>query len=76
MQKGLKFLGMIAPVVLFSTQATAHPNGHAELTVSQVINHMLASPFHTGVIATVVIVVAMIILKIAKLKAVRANKSE
>lgn len=69
--KPVRTLGMIAPAVLLTTQASAHPNGHSELTTSGLIEHMLASPFHTGIIAAGAIAVAVVIHKVAK-----ANKSD
>lgn len=70
--KTVRALGMIAPAALLTTKASAHPNGHAELTMSQLIDHMLASPFHTGMIATAVIAVAFVIYNVAN----KANKSD
>lgn len=67
----VKTLGIIAPAILLTTEASAHPNGHTELTMSQLINHMLASPFHTGIVAAGFIAAAFVILKVAK-----ANKSD
>lgn len=63
MRKLFKQIGMIAPAVLLTTQASAHPNGHAELTASKLFEHMLASPFHSGIIAAGIIAVAFIIRK-------------
>ncbi len=70
--KTVRKLGMITPLVLFTAEASAHPNGHAELTISQLIEHMLASPFHTGIIAVGVTVVAFVIHKVAN----KTNKSD
>ena len=69
--KPVRTLGMIAPAVFLTEQASAHPNGHSELTTSGLIEHMLASPFHTGIIAAGAIAVAVIVHKVAK-----ANKSD
>jgi len=69
--KPVRTLGMIAPAVFLTTQASAHPNGHSGLTTSGLIEHMFASPFHTGIIAAGAIAVAVVIHKVAK-----ANKSD
>jgi hypothetical protein len=67
---------LVTPALLAVSQVSAHPSGHAEITMSQLIEHMLASPFHTGIIAVSVIAVAVMIRTVAKQKAVKADKSE
>jgi len=69
-------LSLAVPALLAVSQVSAHPSGHAEVTMSQLIEHMLASPFHTGIIAASVIVVAVVIRTVSKQKAAKADKSE
>lgn len=51
---------VIAALLIVST-ASAHPNGHIELTMSQLIGHMFASPFHTGIIVVTIIASSFLI---------------
>jgi len=69
-------LSLAVPALLAVSTASAHPSGHAEITMSQLIEHMLASPFHTGIIAASVIAVAVVIRTVSKQKAAKADKSE
>lgn len=69
-------LSLAVPALLAVSQVSAHPSGHAEITMSQLIEHMLASPFHTGIIAMAVIAVAFTVYKLSKLKTSKANKPE
>ncbi len=69
-------LSLAVPALLAVSTASAHPSGHAEVTMSQLIEHMLASPFHTGIIAASVIAVAVVIRTVSKQKAAKADKSE
>jgi len=71
LNKTLTRLSLAIPALLAVSMASAHPGGHMEFTMSQVINHMLASPFHTGIIVAGVVAVAFIIHKVSK-----ANKPE
>ena len=56
-------LSLAIPAFLAASQASAHPSGHTELTVSQVIGHVVASPFHVGVIVTSVLAVVLLLNK-------------
>jgi len=69
-------LSLAVPALLAVSQVSAHPRGHAEVTMSQLIEHMLTSPFHTGVIAVAVLAVAFTVHRLSKLKASKANKPE
>ena len=69
-------LSLAVPALLAVSQVSAHPGGHAEVTMSQLVEHMLASPFHTGIIAASVIAVAVVIRTVSKQKAAKADKSE
>lgn len=61
-------LSLAIPAFLMASQASAHSSGHAELTVSQVISHLVTSPFHAGVIAVSVLMVASLIALVAQYK--------
>jgi len=69
-------LSLAVPALLAVSQVSAHPSGHAEVTISQLIEHMLASPFHTGVIVAAVLAVAFTVHKLSKHKASKVNKSD
>jgi len=69
-------LSIALPALLVVSQASAHPSGHTEITMSQLVEHMLASPFHTGVIVVAVLAVAFTIHKLSKHKASKVNKSD
>ena len=70
-KKLINRLSFAIPVLLVTTQANAHPSGHAELSTTQLLNHMLASPYHTGIFVGIAIAAAVIIRKVSI-----ANKSE
>ncbi len=53
------------PALLVATQANAHSGGHMELSSSQILSHMLASPYHTGIMVAGFIAVAFIVLKVS-----------
>jgi len=74
LNKTLTRLSLAIPALLAVTTASAHPSGHMEFTMSQVINHMLSSPFHAGIIATVVIAVALGVRALSKQKTSKARK--
>ena len=61
-------LSLAIPALLAVSQASAHPGGHMEFTISQLVSHVVASPFHAGIIAVSVLVVVLLINKIAKYK--------
>ena len=63
LNKMLTRLSLAIPALLAATQASAHPGDHMEFTMSQVISHMLTSPFHTGIIVIAVVAVAFVIHK-------------
>lgn len=63
----------ISALIAVST-ASAHPSGHAEINTSQLLEHMFASPFHTGIIAIGVIAVALAVGAIYKQKTSKATK--
>ncbi len=66
---------LLAMSALFAVStASAHPGGHAEINMSQLIEHMLASPFHTGIIAIISIAVAFGLGAISKQKTSKTNK--
>jgi hypothetical protein len=69
-------LSLTVSALLAVSQVSAHPSGHTEITMSQLIEHMLASPFHTGIIAASVIAVAVVIRTVSKQRAIKADKSE
>lgn len=69
-------LSLAVPALFAVSTASAHPSGHAEVTMSQLIEHMLASPFHTGVIVAAVLAVAFAVHKLSKHKASKVNKSD
>ena len=62
--------------LLAVSPVNAHPSGHAGITMSQLIEHMLVSPFHIGVITVSVIVLAIVIHNVSKQKALKAHKSK
>ena len=70
LKKTLSRLSLAIPALLAATQANAHPSGHAELSTTQLFNHMLASPYHTGIFVGIAIA-AVIIWKVSI-----ANKSD
>ncbi len=70
-KKLINRLSFAIPALLVTTQANAHPSGHAEFSATQALNHIIASPYHTGIIAGIVIAAAVIIRKVSI-----ANKSE
>jgi hypothetical protein len=74
LNKTLTRLSLAIPALLAASTASAHPSGHMEFTMSQVINHMLASPFHTGIIVAGVVAVAFAVSSVSKRKGSKANK--
>ena len=74
LNKKLTRLSLAIPALLAVSTASAHPSGHTEFTMSQVINHMLASPFHTGVIVAGVVATAFAVSLASKHKGSKANK--
>jgi len=58
-------LSLAFPASLVATQASAHSGGHMELSTSTILSHMLASPYHTGIIVAGLIAVAIIIRKVS-----------
>jgi len=74
--KTLTRLSFAILALLAASTASAHPSGHMELTMSQMINHMLASPFHTGMIVAGVIVVSFVINAVSKRKVSKVNKAK
>lgn len=69
-------LSLAVPALLAASQVSAHPGGHEDVTMLQLIEHMLASPFHAGVITVAVIAVAFTVHKLSKHKASKVNKSD
>ena len=69
-------LSLAVPALLAVSQVSAHPSGHAEVTMSQLIEHMLASPFHTAIIAASVVAVAVVIRTVLKQKVAKLDQSE
>ena len=64
-------LSLAISALLAVSTASAHPSGHAEINTSQLLEHMFASPFHTGIIA---IAVALAVGAIYKQKISKATK--
>ncbi len=71
----LSRLTLALPALLIATQVSAHPGGHMEFNASTALSHMLASPYHTGIIVagilTSIIAATIIIRKVSI-----ANKPE
>lgn len=61
---------------LVASTAAAHPGEHMEFTMPQVINHMITSPFHAGIIITALVAVVVAVSLVSKRKGSKANKSE
>jgi type IV secretory pathway VirB2 component (pilin) len=74
LNKTLTRLSLAIPALLAVSTASAHPSGHMEFTMSQVINHMLASPFHTGIMVAGIVAIAFAINLVSKRKGSKANK--
>jgi len=64
------------PALLAVSQVHAHPGGHAEVTMSQLIEHLFTSPFHTAIIAASVVAVAAVIRTVLKQKVEKLDQSE
>ena len=71
LNKTLTRISLAIPALLAVSTVSAHPGDHAGVTMSQLVDHMLASPFHAGMIVATVAVVAFIIRKVSN-----ANKPE
>lgn len=72
--KKLTRLSLALPALLTASNVSAHSGSHAEVTMSQLIDHMLASSFHIGIVASVVITVAFVFHSLSKKKTEKANK--
>ena len=64
-KKLINRLSFAIPVLLATTQANAHPGGHAELSTTQLFNHILASPYHTGLFVGIAITATVIIWRVS-----------
>jgi hypothetical protein len=65
LNKTLTRLSFALPALLAATSASAHSGGHMEFSTAQVVSHMLASPYHTGMIVSALAAVAFIIWKVS-----------
>lgn len=72
-QRTLIKLLLVLPAFLIAFQASAHPGGHAELTMAQIISHMFASPYHFGVIGCSIVLAVLFTLKAIKPKTKQAD---
>lgn len=67
-------LSLAVPALCVGSSVSAHPSGHVEITMSKLIEHVLSSPFHIGVIATVVIAAALCVHSVSKQNKSKAKK--
>ena len=65
LKKILPRLLFVISSLFVATQANAHPSGHTELSIIQLFNHMLTSPYHTGLFIGIAIVTTVIVWRVS-----------
>ncbi len=65
LNKTLTRLSFAIPALLAATSASAHSGGHMEFSTAQVVSHMLASPYHTGMMVSALAAIAFIVWKVS-----------
>lgn len=76
LKNSLTRVSLAIPVLLVAFEANAHPGGHMEFSMSQIISHVFASPFHVGIIASGFLITVFLLKKGAKHKAIKRAKSK
>jgi cytoskeletal protein RodZ len=71
MKKVMKHLGLTTPFLLLATQVDAHPGSHMEFSTPMVLQHLLSSPFHMGLVIVVALSLGVFVWKVLKPSSMR-----